>query len=420
MVLSLDSLKRGYLLLALIYYCAFLNFASNLFGPGQAEDMLNYNAGGNLPRQLMGVMLFGLGGYLFWRMRHLEGPFRFTGGIWWLLLIGYFCLSISWSYEPDISFRRVIAFSTLVLAAYVLVQSFEPVSLMRFFANAVGVAALIGLLLLLVSPSLVSVGGGLREHAFVGIFADKNAGARAYAYAVLILVGLGHFRTGTERTLLAVLLLALVLSRSATAAVILLAGLMMVALLAYLRTYRPQVNFHRLVMISALLLLGGLVCFYLYDVLLGLLGRDPTLTNRVVIWELMDDYVAEEPTFGYGFGAFWASSAVADFVDRWGYIGNAHSGYYEALLHGGIAGLGLVVALVGTSLFNAARAYIYHPQGLLFAPLISILILQLMVNYVAFVIINHNSFDMFLFALISFTAVRYVGELRQYRFKEVL
>lgn len=204
--------------------------------------------------------------------------------------------------------------------------------------------------------------------------------------------------------MLAVFFLCLIFANSATAIVMVAAGIGLITLFKIMLTRSPDINLLRVVVITILLAAAAVVVSFLYVFLLELLGRDPTLTNRTIIWSLMDQYIEAESFLGYGFGAFWASDAVLGFVDRWGYIGNAHSGYYEALLHGGKVGLALVIILTLKIIKDLLQGYIRNKNGELFAALLAIILMQCIVNYIGFVIINHNSADMFIYTLISFVA----------------
>lgn len=414
MQLPLNSVKRAYLALALFYYMGFLNFFIRLIG-GDARkgDAFSANASGSLSKQLLGVTLLGVGIYLLMRIDRRVLLQTLRENLWWLLLLAFFAASVYWSYTPAVTFRRVIAFATLMVAAYCIVTLFDPISLLTLISRAIVLAAFCGLIYAVIDPANGLTDGDLRSKALLGILGDKNGGARCYTYGILLMVGLGHYRLWRHKLMLALLLFCILISQSATAVVMLVAGLAMVVLFRELHSRRVQVNFSRFVLICVLFALGATAAYYLYDFLLGLLGRDPTLTNRLIIWELMDQYIDAEPWLGYGFGAYWASSAVESFIERWGYIGNAHSGYYEALLHGGRVALVLIALVLFKTLKDLISVYIHHPNGALFAPLIPIVILQIVVNYVAFVIINHNSFDMFLFAVISFAGAYQVWRLRQ-------
>jgi O-antigen ligase len=70
------------------------------------------------------------------------------------------------------------------------------------------------------------------------------------------------------------------------------------------------------------------------------LGRDPTLTKRTVIWAFALQMIEARPVLGYGYGVFWDSvGSVARVV-------NAHNGYLTVILDVGLLGAFLFVVLL--------------------------------------------------------------------------
>jgi exopolysaccharide production protein ExoQ len=106
----------------------------------------------------------------------------------------------------------------------------------------------------------------------------------------------------------------------------------------------------------ALLLVGGAAAWLLLgntDTVLGLVGKDATLTGRTVLWSAVLDAIRGRPWTGYGYSAFWlgweGKSAVV-----WLVTGEE---FYDA--HNGILDLWLTLGLVGVSVFalNFVRAF---------------------------------------------------------------
>lgn len=89
--------------------------------------------------------------------------------------------------------------------------------------------------------------------------------------------------------------------------------------------------------------------FDLYERTLYVLGRDPTLTDRKVIWA---DVIAlqNRPIFGFGFESFWLGERLDVLWAKWRWRPNqSHNGYLETYLNLGWIGVGLLVgALVST------------------------------------------------------------------------
>ncbi|AEE24249.1 exopolysaccharide production protein [Glaciecola sp. 4H-3-7+YE-5] len=414
MKITIDTLKRAYLFTTVFYYFGFLSFTSRILSGGGSSDLMSANASGNAAKQVIGILLLLSGVYLLLKVDKKLLFSMLIKSLWWWVLIAFFLASIYWSYEPGITFRRSIAFITLVVAGFCVVSHFTAESLMYFIAKAIFVAAVMGLIYLVISPSnaLGGHGEGDRANMFIGIMSDKNGGARLYAYGILILVGLGYYRARNHKIMLAVLGVCLIFANSATAIVMVFAGVGLITLFKIMRTHSPNVNLRRVIIITLLLIAAAVVVSYLYAFLLELLGRDPTLTNRTVIWALLDEYIQAESTLGYGFGAFWVSDAVTSFVDRWSYIGNAHSGYYEVMLYGGKVGLFLVVFLTLKIVKDLVQGYIVSEKNGLLAALLAIILMQCIVNYIGFVIMNHNSADMLIYAVISFVAMLSITDKR--------
>ena len=91
------------------------------------------------------------------------------------------------------------------------------------------------------------------------------------------------------------------------------------------------------------------------------------------------------------------------------------------MLHGGLVCLLILSAIILKSLYQLFRIFIYGKHGDMSATLIAIFFLQIAVNYIGFIILNHNSVDMFIFLLALFIAdsqkpARHPVELRG-RFK---
>jgi O-antigen ligase len=77
------------------------------------------------------------------------------------------------------------------------------------------------------------------------------------------------------------------------------------------------------------------------DLLLEVIGKDPTLTGRTELWSYVRYYIDESPTLGWGYSAFWSTANPAakqiNVALGW-FIPEAHNGLLELLLEAGIVG----------------------------------------------------------------------------------
>jgi len=407
MILKVKTLANIYLYLTIFYYLGFLNFFTRLLSANTNNyDAFYSNAEGNIYRQVYGIILLCFGLLILLKLDRSILWEAIKKNIWWSLLIAYFFTSMQWSYEPDITLRRTIALSVLLVSAFCIVQCYHINSLLLFIAKSIFLAAIIGLVYVAIDPSNGLSNEGTKTNALMGIYSDKNLGARTYAYGLLILVGLGHIHTLTDKFMLSVLTFCLLIGESISAVVMAIGGVFLIILFEFFRTNNKQQNLIRLLMITLIIILTAVSLSYLYEYILNLFGKEPTLTNRTIIWSLLDEYVEDEYLFGYGFGAFWSSDAVEGFINRWGFIGNAHSGYYEILLNGGKVGFIILMVIITSITRSLLLNYITHQFGRAFSLLIAVFIVQLIINYVGFIVLNHNSFDMFIFSVISFVSYR--------------
>lgn len=100
-------------------------------------------------------------------------------------------------------------------------------------------------------------------------------------------------------------------------------------------------------------LIGGLIIaaaaeyvFDLYATILDMLGEDPTLTDRTIIWA---DCLAlvDNPIFGVGFESFWLGQRLDILWQKWPWKPNqVHNGYIEIYLSLGIIGVGLMLMVL--------------------------------------------------------------------------
>ena len=257
-----------------------------------------------------------------------------------LLLVGFVLLvlaSVAWSPVPEIALRRAIAFFGTTLFAAYLVLYYRPEALLKLFAIALGVVVALQVLGTVAFSGWAFGAQGLR-----GVMGQKNDFGRLMALAAITLWFFCSPRSLPGLAAIAGFIGAVgltFLSKSRTAWVLLLAGLgLALPATIWLREQRLTLPL-RFVTIGTVLATAAIVGPLLYVPVLEALGKDPTLTNRTVIWELLYQIGMMHPWLGVGYGSFWLSQYGAIFVDRWGMIGHAHNGYLDFWLALGLVGL---------------------------------------------------------------------------------
>lgn len=151
-------------------------------------------------------------------------------------------------------------------------------------------------------------------------------------------------------------LLALVRSSTASALAV-LSIVLAIVMSAWSKQGRRRRSASAVLAVSGAVLLVPLLSSQV-DGLLGILGRDATLSGRSRIWEGALTAWGERPLFGYGWGAAFdpanrASLTIAEFT-YWA-VPSAHSGYLTVALYLGWAGFAIFVAFAVMLLFRALR-----------------------------------------------------------------
>lgn len=155
---------------------------------------------------------------------------------------------------------------------------------------------------------------------------------------------------------LAMLVLVMAQSMSALAAT----GVGLVVMLAF--WLGKSLRVPTLVMAVALVLVGGLAAWIATDhpgAVAEALGRDPTLTSRVDIWDDAKWIVQARPLTGFGYGAVWAGFDSTPFPQletmRWS--PHAHNGFLQLATEIGVPGSALAVLFYLATLLLAIRRY---------------------------------------------------------------
>jgi exopolysaccharide production protein ExoQ len=301
----------------------------------------------------------------------------FLANNWLVLLYFAYCLiSVTWSYHPDVSFKRWIKAIGDVAICLVIVTEDQPIAALR------RVISRIGFILFPTSVLLIKYYEALgRTYTADGQLMNTGVTTNKNMLGVMVLVvalcTLWHvmylLRSRREpyrrRHLIAhFVLLALgadlfVLANSSTstACFILGAGVILASTLRAMRN-RPM-RVHALCL--GIFLLGGLVeLFGGQDIVAQILGRQSNLSGRTDIWAALIP-AAPNPVVGAGFEGFWISPSVLKFQNTmlkkgWWHpevLNEAHNGYLEVYLNLGWIGVGLISAILLTAYRRGLKAF---------------------------------------------------------------
>ena len=394
------SIMSLLLVIGTLYYFKVISFTYGLLFSG-GRDLLTAATDGSPVNKFSGSIIILLTGFcLIYKKIIFRKSFWKKNYLMWLIPL--FCfISVSWSVEPNFTLKRSIAVLALFLFALHLTTFYKPVDLLYFIGCVIAYCALAGLLLGIVIPSHVFIEGGIRGGVFLGILADKNAGARAYAIGLAILFPYFLKKDKKSTFLMIPIFIALCLSQSASGLALAVIGISTVLYFNYYPYNKNSKYFLGQVLISlGIFLFIGLIIYLAKEFAFHLLGRNSDLTDRKIIWELLQPHLDDKPILGHGFGAFWNSVNAQDFIERWGFIGNAHNGYIETKLDGGIVFLILINSLI---VFTALKTLIRIPSETTAkesSVCLAIIIMVLVANTIGHVVPNYYAID-FLILLIA-------------------
>jgi O-antigen ligase len=295
----------------------------------------------------------------------LEQPFL-------LAFLAFAWLSMSWSVEPSITMRRALLMAGTAGVGWYIGDRFSLRDQIRVVTWLGWIAAGTTIFALFVWNRLArSTGADLGFWS--GVYVNRNALALVLALGLL---GSLFFLRVTSRTagirwMIGLQVFLLLMTKSRTPLIGLAVSITVVVVVHWLRRRRgAYINSAAAAyVVFALFATGGLVVHWYWVQILKHLGRDPNLTGRTLVWELVRWFTRLHPWRGWGFESIWANAhaigqAQAAHGSYAGGLGHgipggwpfaAHNGYYDLILGVGYIGLVLFVGFLGVASWRAFR-----------------------------------------------------------------
>jgi O-antigen ligase len=279
--------------------------------------------------------------------------------VWLAVFLVYCFLAVTWSDFPFVAFKRWI--KTLghpVMALLILTESHPKEAVKRVLARAAALTIPLSICFIKYFPDLGRGYDNWTGEAFnKGITLNKNE----LGYSCLIYGATYFWNVLTARRILSwkarwhdyflsgvmIFLICWLFvnsdsatSRSCTA----------IAVAIMLASGTPLVPKKYLGTFTVVILgtaWGAETFFHIYEqVVVGVLGRNPTLTDRTEVW---GDVLAMKinPILGAGFESFWLGPRLeAMWAKWWWHPTQAHNGYIETYLNLGVVGLFLLAGVL--------------------------------------------------------------------------
>ena len=264
-------------------------------------------------------------------------------------------ISILWSDYPFITFKRLIkAFGNIIMVLIVLTEKNPEEAFGLIFRLISYFFIPVSVLFIKYYPELGRAFSADGTLMFTGLSSQKNGLGRN-----LLLIGIYYLwnilyskgrNTNNDRPIKLLLILLLFplyiylfsLANSATSLMCLFIG---VSILFLCKLNIVQNNRVKLITRGVLIVLFLSILEFSFDLsttIIQMLGRDPSLTDRIPIWELLLSMV-RNPIIGTGFESFWLGERMLKVWSIFQTINQSHNGYLETYLNLGLVGLTLLI-----------------------------------------------------------------------------
>jgi len=309
----------------------------------------------SMPQQLMLYSLIPLTlAYVFLQPKTVAGYLRHIPLVV-LLFSALVLISTFTSVDVVASTRGLAAVVVISLPILLFKFRFGSVKTIEMMRNFAAVSIVANLLYTAITPSHGIMQGSLAG-SVRGMFLHKNFFGQFSAVAFLLLVpSLTDRPLFTRRNVIMagccfLALLSAAVSKSSTALVLSMVGLMSLMMSWILANVLPVKPIRAYVLIAGLILITGFVYFFGLAVagdIAGLFGKDITLSGRGELWDALLDALFERPWFGHGFAMFRQPDYIAIFTHAvaWG-PRSTHNTYLEMALNIGIPGAVLWAAFL--------------------------------------------------------------------------
>jgi O-antigen ligase len=269
---------------------------------------------------------------------------------------------------------------TTLFAVFLYVR-FPGDQLISFLAGVAGFALLACVFVVVFFPNIgIDL---LQQDSWRGVFAQHiNCAVHCICFLVIGLhYRARHFTEYVLRaTVLFLALLFIVMSGSRTGWLVTAFALGVTYGLRFIQRWEWR---SRLLLLMTLTIPAGVVILLVaahLNELLSLIGKDPTMTQRTVIWQAVLTPIAKHPVVGYGYSAFWqglrGESANTVLVTGWAER-QAQDGYLDVMLQLGLLGFVPLIWMLGRGLTHASC--VLHPGNTAAVRLATVLLLVLMV-----------------------------------------
>lgn len=265
------------------------------------------------------------------------------------LSLAFIMLSSLWSIDKVETIRRGGALLGTTSFGVLVGLSFSRLELLSFLRKTFLTIVFFSVLLAIIMPQYGTHVGGEFDGFWRGVLSFKNQMGWVASIFLILWVSSDYGR-GKYQVLgytLGLFLggLLLIQTHSATGLITTLLGFLLLILLKL----NDGLNLLKVIFkFSMAIMMIFIVIFYesLLELLLGLLGKDLTLTGRTSIWLALIPIIEDNIYLGVGYSAFWPN--VEDFLGySWmSLLNHAHNAYIELIVDLGLVGSSICILFI--------------------------------------------------------------------------
>ena len=308
-------------------------------------------------------------------------------------------LSTAWSVQPMVTLRRSIWLLIGTVFAIYIGERYSIKEFAHLLARTFCFIIVLIFIFYWVGPDYVI--DWTYAGAWKGLSAYKNTFGEQMAVAV-VLLALVRFRYWPWTRYMFFLLAAslLLLSHSATG---LVCGILALATVPIWRLIRGE---QRLLgyMLAALASSLAIYCILAPpEPLFQMLGRDPSLTGRTRLWNILLPVIAARPFLGYGYAAFWDGwkpEVLNVWIQAQRLVPVADNGYIDLCLGLGAVGVSLFFYLFVQAFRHAVEYMKFEPTFIGVWPLVYLCIFAAD-NICESALLTRGTFSFLVFAILT-------------------
>ena len=277
--------------------------------------------------------------------------------------IVYFA-SIFWSVAPEVTVRRLVAFTGTTMFGVYLSSKYSIEKQLKMLVCTYGVAIFLSFLFAIALPQY-GLESGVHAGLWRGIYSHKNTlGVNMATSSIIFLIM--AINSQKNRTLLWIGFYSSVILVILSGASSSLANVFIVILVYYFcQVFRLRLTI-QIPLLICLIIIGVWINILVtnnLDFLLGLLGKDTTLTGRTELWQLTWASIQKEYWLGYGYRSFWiegnSEASIINTTLSW-IVPHAHNGLLQLWTNLGL--IGVIIYLLGF-LTIFIRAFVQFQQN---------------------------------------------------------